>query len=38
MTLPLTDGAEGETLSVYVQGTAFAGEGTYAQLTLKLNG
>jgi hypothetical protein len=39
MTLPLTDGAKGETLSVYVQGTAFAAaEGTYARLTLKLNG
>jgi hypothetical protein len=40
MTLPLTDGAKGETLSVYVQGYAFVQEsgGAYAQLTLKLNG
>jgi hypothetical protein len=40
MTLPLTDGARGETLRVYVQGYAFAQEsgGAYAQLTLKLNG
>jgi hypothetical protein len=40
MTLPLTDGAKGETLKVYVQGYAFAQEnvGAYAQLTLKLNG
>jgi hypothetical protein len=33
MTLPLTDGTKGETLSVHVQGTAFAAEGTYARLT-----
>jgi len=40
MTLPLTDGAKGETLRVYVQGYAFVqdSEGAYAQLTLKLNG
>lgn len=38
MTLPLTGGAKGETLRVYVQGMAFAAEGTYARLTLKLNG
>jgi hypothetical protein len=38
MTLPLTDGAKGETLKVYVQGTAFATTGAYARLTLKLNG
>ena len=38
VTLPLTDGAKGETLRVYVQGYAFAQEGAYAQLTLKLNG
>jgi hypothetical protein len=38
MTLPLTDGAKGETLRVYVQGYAFAQEGAYARLTLKLNG
>jgi hypothetical protein len=38
MTLPLTNGAKGETLRFYVQGTAFAAEGTYARLTLKLNG
>ena len=38
MTLPLTDGAKGETLRVYVQGFAHAEEGAYAQLTLKLNG
>jgi hypothetical protein len=40
MTLPLTDGAEGETLRVYVQGYAFVQErgGAYARLTLKLNG
>jgi hypothetical protein len=40
MTLPLTDGAEGETLRVYVQGYAYVqeSEGAYAQLTLKLNG
>jgi len=38
MTLPLTDGAKGETLRVYVQGFAHAQEGAYARLTLKLNG
>jgi len=38
MTLPLTDGAKGETLKVGVQGFAVAEEGAYAQLTLKLNG
>jgi hypothetical protein len=38
MTLPFTDGAKGETLSVYVQGTALAAEGADARLTLKLNG
>jgi hypothetical protein len=40
MTLPLTDGAKGETLRVYVQGYAFVQErgGAYARLTLKLNG
>ena len=38
MTLPLTDGAKGETLRVYVQGYAYAQEGAYARLTLKLNG
>ena len=38
MTLPLTDGAKGETLRVYVQGFAHAHEGAYARLTLKLNG
>ena len=37
MTLPLTDGAKGETLRVSVQGFAHAQEGAYAQLTLKLN-
>jgi hypothetical protein len=38
VTLPLTDGAKGETLRVVVQGYAYAQEGAYAQLTLKLNG
>jgi hypothetical protein len=40
MALPLTDGAKGETLRVYVQGYAFVQEsgGAYARLTLKLNG
>jgi hypothetical protein len=40
MTLPLTDGAKGETLRVYVQGYAFVQErgGAYARLTMKLNG
>jgi hypothetical protein len=38
MTLPLTDGARGETLRVYVQGYALAAEGASARLTLKLNG
>jgi hypothetical protein len=40
MTLPLTDGAKGETLRVYVLGSAFVQEsgGAYARLTLKLNG
>jgi hypothetical protein len=40
MTLPLTDGAKGETLRIYIQGYAFVqeSEGAYAQLTLKLNG
>jgi hypothetical protein len=40
MTLPLTDGAKGETLRVYVQGYAFVeeGGGAYARLNLKLNG
>jgi hypothetical protein len=38
MTLPLTDGAKGETLRVVVDGYAYAQEGAYAQLTLKLNG
>lgn len=38
MTLPLTDGAKGETLRVTVQGYAFAEEGARAQLTLKVNG
>jgi hypothetical protein len=36
--MPLTDGAKGETLRVYVQGYAVATEGASAQLTLKLNG
>jgi hypothetical protein len=36
--MPLTDGAKGETLRVYVQGYAFAAEGASARLTLKLNG
>jgi hypothetical protein len=38
MTLPLTDGAKGETLRVAVQGYAFVEEGARAQLTLKVNG
>jgi hypothetical protein len=38
MTLPLTDGAKGETLRVYVQGYAFVDGGARAQLTLKVNG
>jgi hypothetical protein len=38
MTLPLTDGAKGETLRVYVQGYAFVQGGARAQLTLKVNG
>jgi hypothetical protein len=38
MTLPLTGGAKGEMLRFYVQGAAFAAEGAYARLTLKLNG
>jgi hypothetical protein len=40
MTMPLTDGAKGETLRAYVQGYAFVQErgGAYARLTLKLNG
>jgi hypothetical protein len=38
MTLPLTDGAKGETLRVSVQGYAFVEKGAHAQLTLKVNG
>jgi hypothetical protein len=38
MTLSLTDGAEGETLWIYVQGYAFVQGGARAQLTLKSNG
>jgi hypothetical protein len=38
MTLPLTDGAKGETLWAHVQGLAFAAESASARLTLKLNG
>jgi len=38
MTLPLTDGAKGETLKVYVQGYAVVQGGARAQLTLKVNG
>jgi hypothetical protein len=38
MTLPLTDGAKGETLRVYVQGYAVVQGGARAQLTLKVNG
>jgi hypothetical protein len=40
MTMPLTGGAKGETLRVYVQGYAFVQEHgrAYARLTLKLNG
>ena len=38
MTMPLTDGAKGKTLRVYVQGYAFVDEGASARLTLRLNG
>jgi hypothetical protein len=38
MTLPLTDGAKGETLWVHAQGYALADEGASARLTLRLNG
>ena len=38
MTMPVTDGAKGKTLSIYVQGYAHAQEGTSARLTLKVNG
>jgi hypothetical protein len=38
MTLSLTDGAEGETLRLHVQGYAFVQGGARAQLTLKANG
>jgi hypothetical protein len=38
MTMPLTDGAKGKTLRVYVAGYAFASEGASARLTLRLNG
>jgi hypothetical protein len=38
ITLPLTGGAKGETLRMYVQGYAFAQGDAYAQLTLRLNG
>ena len=38
MTLPLTDGAKGETLTVLVQGYAFSEVGTSGRLTLRLNG
>jgi hypothetical protein len=38
MTLPLTEGAEGETLAVGVQGFAVVHGGARAQLTLKVNG
>jgi hypothetical protein len=35
MTLPLTDGAEGETLGVHVQGFALTDGGATARLTLR---
>jgi hypothetical protein len=35
MTMPLTDGAEGQTLRVYVQGYAFVADGAKAKLTLR---
>jgi hypothetical protein len=38
VTLPLTDGAKGEKLRVYVQGYAYTQGGANAALTLKLNG
>jgi hypothetical protein len=38
MTLSLTDGAEGETLRLHVQGYAFVQGSARAQLTLKANG
>jgi hypothetical protein len=38
MTLPITGGAKGEALKVYVQGMAVTTTGTSARLTLKLNG
>jgi hypothetical protein len=38
MTLPLTDGAAGETLRFHVQGYAFTGDGVRAQLTLRGGG
>jgi hypothetical protein len=38
VTLPLTDGAKGATLGVYVHGTAYTKGGANAALTLNLNG
>jgi hypothetical protein len=38
MTLPLTDGAKGQTLRVHVQGYAHVEKGASARLTLNLNG
>jgi hypothetical protein len=38
MTLPLTDGAKGQTLRLSIQGYAFVEKGAHAQLTLKVNG
>jgi hypothetical protein len=38
VTLPLTDGAKGETLRVYVLGYGIASKGARARLTLRLNG
>lgn len=38
LTMPLTGGAKGETLRIYVQGYAFVQGDAYARLTLKLNG
>jgi hypothetical protein len=35
MTMPLTDGAEGQTLRVHVQGSAFVADGAKARLTLR---
>jgi len=38
MTLPLTDGANGETLRVHAQGFAFTQDGATARLTLRGGG